>query len=59
MRNDEWKSSITWCERRGYKWAIINNHFYLQTNYQTAEIEPNGGRMQWYDREYFDEITKA
>ena len=58
IQDNKWSSSIAWCEAHNYKWAIVNNHFYWQTNYQTAEIEPNG-KLWWHDREYFDEITNS
>ena len=57
MRNDNWKSDIAWCEAHKFKWAIVNDRLYWQTNYQSAEQDADG-KITWHSREYFDEITK-
>lgn len=51
-------SVALWCELHDFKWAIVNNRFYWQTNYQTAELDLTG-KMQWHNKEYFDEITNS
>ena len=58
MKNSKWEQVTVWCEAHGFKWAIVNNRLYWQTNCQTAKMDENGG-MTWHDKKHFDEVTKA
>lgn len=49
---------LKWCVAHGYKYKIISNHFYWQTNFQTGEIDENGNQ-HWHTKEYFEEVTNS
>lgn len=54
----DWPNLIAWCEAHDFKWAIVGEKFYWQTNYQTAECNSNGHIARWHTQEYFNEIVK-
>lgn len=51
-----------WCERHGYPYKIINNHFYYQTAIQTCEVylDNNGAHcIKWHIKNFFNEIKES
>ena len=46
---------ISWCNYKGYRWKIVGECFYWQTNYQTGMINANGETF-WLDQDYFNKF---